>query len=64
MVDGLETMQLAFGKLHGGRIGKPCKELLESFAGRESYSMADGRKIVQIACGKHAGRKRFRMVDR
>ena len=44
---------------------KPCKELGESFAGRERDSMLDGQETVQIAWGElrwegarqHAGRR-------
>ena len=50
MLDGQETVEIAWG---------------ESFAGRERDSMLDGEETVQIACGKlrwegarqHAGRR-------
>ena len=71
MLDGQETVQIAWGELrwegarqHAGRTGIRANSLRESFAGRERDCMLDGEETVQIACGKlrwegarqHAGR--------
>ena len=73
MLDGQENVEIAYGELrwegarqHAGREKeKPCKQLAESFAGRERDSMLDGQENVEIAYGElrwegarqHAGRR-------
>ena len=72
MLDGEETVKIAWGKLrwegarqHAGRKGNGANSLgRASLHGRERDSMLDGEETVLIACGKqdwegarqHAGR--------
>ena len=76
MLDGEETVQIAWGELrwegarqHAGRIGNRANSLRKA-SRRERDSMLDGEETVQIGCGKlrwegarqrqHAGRRRIR----
>ena len=58
MLDGEETVQIAWGELrwegarqHAGRTRNRANSF-KSFTGRERDSMLDGEETVQIACGE------------
>ena len=62
MLDGQETVQIAWGELrwegarqHAGRRGNRANSLRKASLGG-SETVLDGLETMQIACGEHAGR--------